>query len=160
MSSGPENRFRMSIHRKLPPELHQEKMHNPYRGGTFDDWYSGNKADIWVEWKYGNNKLSELQKKWGRERYAEGRRVFVIVGLGDGGVLYLTPDEWEVYEGGTVMTKAEIVAWLVDQTMEISLDGSTSRKKVVRGRGRNGKRIQDTDNRCAYLRTNKVPNHR
>lgn len=167
MSSGPENRFRESLHRKLPPELHHEKMHNPYRGGTFDDWYSGTKADIWVEYKwddkfdrYGrhNNiytwfypKLSDLQKKWGRERHAEGRKVFVIVGFKDGGVLFLTPDEWEAGDGGTVMTKAEIVAWLVGQTMEISLDGSPSNKKAGVSRRRNGKRVQNHSNGGATI---------
>ena len=74
MGRGPENRFIASIHRLLPNELHAEKMHNPYRGGTFDVWYSGNKADIWVEYKYDDNWLSPLQAKWGRGRHAEGRK--------------------------------------------------------------------------------------
>lgn len=144
MSQGPENRFRNSLHRQLPKELHQEKMNNPFRGGTFDDWYSGNKADIWVEYKWGSGKLSPLQMKWGRERYAEKRRVYVIIGNADGGVLYSTPDSWEAREGGTSMTKAEIVAWLVGQTMEISLDGDPKNPKLS-GNGRR-KRIQNTHN--------------
>ena len=152
MSAGPENRFRMALHRKLPPELHQEKMHNPYRGGTFDDWYSGSEADIWVEYKWLNNPLSPLQMKWGRERYAEGRRVFVIAGRKDGGVLYTTPAQWEALEGGTNMTKAEIVAWLVDQTMGISLNGKSNTEAVRRG-GRNGKRVQNPNHRSANIRT-------
>lgn len=151
MSSGPENRFRESLHRKLPPELHHEKMHNPYRGGTADDWYSGTKADIWVEYKWAKLNLSELQKKWLRERSEEGRRVFVVVGNKDGGVLFLTPASWEAGESGIVMTKAEIVAWLVDQTMEISLDGSPSNKKAGVSRRRNGKRVQNHSNGGATI---------
>lgn len=151
MSSGPENRFRDSLHRKLPPELHQEKMHNPYRGGTADDWYSGTKADIWVEYKWLKLNLSGLQEKWLRKRYDEGRKVFVIVGHSSGGVLYKTPKAWEAGVSGINMTKAEIVAWLVDQTMEITLNGGKSNIQVVKRSGRNGKRIQNINNRSTDI---------
>lgn len=152
MSSGPENRFRNSLHRLLPQELHHEKMHNPYRGGTFDDWYSGNKADIWVEYKYGKNPLSELQKKWGRERYEEGRKVFVIVGHPTGGVLYTTPKSWEAGVGGTDMTKAEIVAWLVDQTMgNQKTDGASSKPKAVKRSTSNRKSVQNPSDRSTNI---------
>jgi hypothetical protein len=105
-------------------------MHNPFRGGTFDDWYSGNKADIWVEYKWGKNPLSQLQVQWGRERHAEGRRVFVIQGLPDrkGGMLYSTPCQWEKLRGGVFMTKAEIVAWLVGLTMKSSIHDDNSKQ--------------------------------
>lgn len=72
------------------------KNHNPFAAGVPDCWYSGSKGDIWVEFKFvvlpkrpetsvavG---LSELQKKWLRDRYAEGRCVAVIVGCKEGGV--------------------------------------------------------------------------
>lgn len=154
MSSGPENRFRESLHRLLPKTLHHEKMHNPYRGGTFDDWYSGTKADIWVEYKWEGNELSPLQLKWGLERYNEGRSVFVIVGNKAGGVLYCTPAGWEMQECGSVMTKAEIVAWLVDRTMETTTDGSTAKARIPRIK--RGKRIQNLNNRSSNIRAGKV----
>ncbi len=147
MSSGPENRFRASLHRLLPQELHHEKMNNPFRGGTFDDWYSGSKADIWVEYKWEKNPLSPLQIKWGRERHAEGRRVFVIKGNKDGGVLYKTPKTWEAGVGGINMTKAEIVAWLVDQTIgKLKTDGASSKPKIVRAGKRRRQRVQNLSN--------------
>lgn len=74
-----------------------EKMFNPMRGGTPDCWYSAkNCPDIWVEFKYlkavpvrGRDVgCSELQKRWLKARYEEGRKVFVLVGAPEGCVLY------------------------------------------------------------------------
>jgi hypothetical protein len=109
----PENSFRASLHRHLPLELHHEKMNNPYSSGTADDWYSGNRGDLWVEYKFlpvippqagvwlinpklKKPELSVLQQNWLRGRYLEGRNVAVIVGVGrlEGGVI-LRDQEWE-----------------------------------------------------------------
>ena len=113
MSSTPENSFIASIHRQfdklgLPRVPYAEKMHNPYRGGTFDVWYSGcgkSSCDLWVEYKFIPElpkrdttlvlpDLSELQRHWGQERYEEGRNVWVILGCREGGVIY-TDMAWE-----------------------------------------------------------------
>lgn len=100
----PENSFIAGVHKYLPPisELHREKMANPYSSGTADWWYSG-KYDIWIEYKFlmlpkkdgtvidlMNEKkfLTALQADWLRERYNEGRNVYVITGCSEGGVLY------------------------------------------------------------------------
>lgn len=154
MSQGPENRYRDSIHRLLPRELHHEKMHNPYRGGTFDDWYSGNKADIWVEYKWKELNLSPLQAKWGKARFTEGRKVYVIVGNKNGGVLYKAPNSWESGVGGTHMAKAVIAAWLVDQTMETQPDADSTKTRSPRKQ--RGQRIQNTNNGSADIRVNKI----
>lgn len=79
------------------------KNHNEYNGGIFDCWYSGNAADLWIEYKFVQIPvrdttlvvpgLSDLQLDWGRRRASEGRDVAVIVGSEDGGV-YLRPDQW------------------------------------------------------------------
>lgn len=75
-------------------------MHNPFRGGTFDDWYSGYPNDLWIEYKYqvslGSVKpaLSPLQYLWGSQRFDEGRNVAVIVGMPQGGIV-LYREEWE-----------------------------------------------------------------
>jgi hypothetical protein len=104
MPSKPETNYISSIHRRLPHGLHREKMANPYRGGTADVWYSGNVADLWVEYKYVERlpvrasliaDLSELQKDWLRCRYIEGRSVAVIVGCKEGGIIMTSPEEWE-----------------------------------------------------------------
>ncbi len=99
MSRKPESTFIASVHRHLPPELHREKMCNPYSSGTADVWYSGNHADLWVEYKFipkipvrDNTlivpELSALQLEWLEGRHGEGRNVALIIGCPEGGVLY------------------------------------------------------------------------
>lgn len=109
MATKPENTFRTSVHKYLPPKLHHEKMNNPYSSGTADDWFSGDKADLWTEYKFcpkipkviyltnpdvKQSMLSKLQEMWLRGRYEEGRNVWVIIGCPDGGVI-LKHLEWE-----------------------------------------------------------------
>jgi hypothetical protein len=105
MASKPETTFSKSVDRHVPTHVHHEKMCNPYRGGTFDKWYSClNGKDLWVEYKFLilpkrdstviKFTLSPLQFTWGRDRLEEGRKVAVIVGCKEGGVL-LTDLEWE-----------------------------------------------------------------
>lgn len=98
MAQKPETRFIQRINRLLPLKmgLHYEKMNNPYRRGTADSWYSGNKADLWVEWKYlpslpkviyPQKLLHPLQRAWLNGRHKEGRKVVVIIGCPEGGVV-------------------------------------------------------------------------
>lgn len=103
MAVKPESQFIALIHKRLPPSLHKEKMHNVYRGGTADCWYSGRGGDLWVEYKYEatlpktrsvSADLSELQKDWLRKRYEEGRNVAVIIGCAGRGVV-LRDLAWE-----------------------------------------------------------------
>ena len=105
MARKPENVFRDSVHRYLVKGTpHHEKMNNPYSSGTADDWYSGNKADLWVEYKFLPKTplravvkpfelLSKLQLDWINGRYDEGRMVGVVVGCPDGGII-LRDQEW------------------------------------------------------------------
>lgn len=107
--SGPENTFIASVHKHMPPvnEFYRMKNHNQYNGGIADMWYSGEKADLWIEYKFivvpkrddtiidlmnGGGKagpiLSHLQQAWLEDRYIENRNVAVIVGCKEGGVLF------------------------------------------------------------------------
>jgi hypothetical protein len=104
MSRGPENRFIASIHRLLKGLCHFEKMHNPYRGGTADVWYSGFTQDAWVEYKWlprvpkrgvVKPKLEPLQREWLRGRFLEGRTVFVVIGCPAGGIVFPLLKDWE-----------------------------------------------------------------
>lgn len=108
MSSKPESRYYSAIHKLLPKELHKEKMHNPYRGGTADVWYSGTLDDLWVEYKYladppkrapiaVRKELSPLQLHWLRSRLKEGRNVIVILGTPIGSWVFESL-EWETLE--------------------------------------------------------------
>lgn len=139
MSRKPENTFLQSVHRHLAPSKpHFEKMHNEYRGGTADVWYSGTKADIWIEYKFLPRKpqrgdvhlcnpnvkapiLSRLQQNWLRDRHVEGRSVYVIVGCSDGGVI-MSGLEWENPIPATVFneriaSRKELADWIRHKTM-------------------------------------------
>jgi len=98
----PENIFIGSVHRHLPAQLYHMKNHNQYNGGIADVWYSGTRADLWVEYKFivlpkrdetviditagKTPMLSSLQQDWIQGRVSEGRNVGVIIGCKEGGV--------------------------------------------------------------------------
>lgn len=80
------------------------KNHNQFNGGIADVWYSGHRADLWIEYKFvvlpkradtlvdlvggKNPPLSVLQQAWIKSRHEEGRNVGVIVGCKEGGVWF------------------------------------------------------------------------
>lgn len=128
MSSKPETTFIQSIHRHLPKEVYREKMANPYRGGTPDVWYSGNKRDLWVEYKFipklavrvpNKIELSELQRLWLEARQAEGRNVAVIVGHPGGGIVLFSPFPREI-DTETILqntlTRTRLADWIYART--------------------------------------------
>ena len=99
---GPENTFIKNVNKLIPKEIYREKMHNPYRGGTPDMWYSGRTGDLWIEYKWLSTlpklvlpNLSELQKVWLRDRSSEGRSVAVVVGSPTGCIWFAKPRQWE-----------------------------------------------------------------
>jgi hypothetical protein len=114
--SGPENTFIGSVHKHLPIELYRMKNHNQFNSGIADVWYSGSKADFWIEYKFVKVPvrdttvidfgLSALQKDWLTKRSMEGRNIGVIVGSKDGGV------------------------WLPNTSFEFQLDAKTFRSMI------------------------------
>lgn len=136
MSRKPENTFIASIHRRLPPGLHAEKMANPYRGGTADVWYSGKRADLWIEYKFIERiptnalvkpDLSELQKLWLGGRHKEGRNVAVVVGCKEGGIILrdldwegmITPSDFRRF----LVSRDTIANWILGEVCEQSEAG-------------------------------------
>lgn len=141
MAQKPETRFRDSIHKHLPAAapgvFHHEKMNNPFFSGTADDWYSGRKGDLWVEYKYievarkrdttniplASDLLSARQLLWLNGRHDEGRNVHVIVGCEDGGVLF-SDQSWNTdlsvgqFRQLRIYSRKELAAWIMQQTME------------------------------------------
>lgn len=127
MSSGPETRFIRAVHKLLPNSVYREKMHNIYRGGTPDVWYSGNADDLWCEYKFLTRlpktasvrlekELSPLQQQWLKGRHKEGRNVAVILGTPEGawvfeGVSWETPLDPDTIrtQGFTKQTIAEYI---------------------------------------------------
>lgn len=138
MSSGPENRFIKSINDKLTKDIYCEKMHNPYRGGTADVWYSG-KYDAWIEYKWITSmpkkgvlipKLSGLQKIWCKDRFTEGRTVFVVVGCPRGAIIFSNPAEWiNGLSNPVVLSKPDYIVWLTKLITGVANAGDKSVKK-------------------------------
>jgi len=104
MSTKPENQFISGVHKHLDAAVYRMKNNNPYTSGVADCWYSGVAGDLWIEYKFIaipkrpdteiTIDLSALQLKWLRDRYSEGRRIKVIVGTSEGGVIF-TELDWE-----------------------------------------------------------------
>jgi len=119
-STKPENTFIKSVHRHLV-DTYAEKMCNPYRAGIPDVWYSGFKRDLWVEYKFLPRtprglilpNLSGQQKLWIERRKAEGRNVWVIVGMKEGGVVIKYYDQMEDgVKKYRVMSRKEIASMI------------------------------------------------
>lgn len=131
MSVKPENQFISGVHRYIPKgKPHYEKMCNPFSSGTADVWYSGNRSDMWIEYKYLPRKpqrgiivpaLSPLQQQWLNGRYDEGRSIYVVVGCPDGGVI-MRDREWDhglpVEEYlARLKDRRGLADWIVHETM-------------------------------------------
>jgi hypothetical protein len=148
MPAKPETRFIASVNRHLPLKrlrsnakvcgqypasrhIHYEKMHNDFRGGTADAWYSGRGGDVWIEYKFlphtprcgiyqPSKLLSALQADWLKGRLDEGRNVAVIVGCLGGGVL-LTEGTWQhsySWEAwcSMICSASSLAEWILSQT--------------------------------------------
>jgi hypothetical protein len=111
-------------------------MHNAYRSGTADVWYSGNLGDLWVEYKYLRKLpvlapvrivklLSAQQLLWLNQRYAEGRTVAVVLGSPGNGWVY-EKGEWNTLDvtSGRIttqgLTRALVAAYIMGKTCRYS----------------------------------------
>ena len=127
----PETVFSGAINRLLPYQLHYEKMNNPYRSGTADFWYSGSKADLWIEYKWlpkhkesvnltegTKPALSVQQQNWLRRRYSEGRNVAVVVGTPNGAKILRDLDWERTWSATAFITRSELAAWIIKETYQ------------------------------------------
>ena len=130
MAAKPETRFTAKVNSKLPATVYHMKNSNPYTGGIPDVWYSGPKADLWVEYKFLEKTpqravtdplklLTPLQAKWLNDRAGEGRNVAVIIGCPTGGVV-LTNHEWKdeltAQEfNSLIKSNADLAEWVAKQ---------------------------------------------
>jgi len=115
-----ESAFIQSIHHKLPKEIYRWKISDRFSSGVADAYYSTSKIDIWIEYKYYPRKLptqikpklSKLQLKWLKDRHAEGRTVYVIVGSPEGCLIYENL-EWTTAKCKThKINKEDLIDWL------------------------------------------------
>lgn len=128
MSRKPETTFISSVHRHLIGP-HVEKMHNSYRSGTADVWYSGDLGDLWIEYKFIERiprsdrivpDLTAQQMRWLNDRYDEGRNVAVVLGTPTGGVIYRDKN-WSIPVNDTtvknrLLDRKSIALWIFHQT--------------------------------------------
>lgn len=97
-----EHSYIRAIHRHIPKTVHVWKVNARFRKGVPDCWYSGDRTDLWVEYKWLSPapvlrftpNLSGNQEHWCRGRHQEGRNIFVILGTPAGG-LVMRDREWE-----------------------------------------------------------------
>lgn len=167
-----ENGFIKSVNDKLKGFLHFEKMHNPYRGGTADVWYSGT-YDMWIEYKWLKSvpvkgkvkpKLRPLQRDWLRGRYYEGRNVCVVVGCPVGGMIFENPEQWELGLPTSqirIMPKKFLVDWIkqyvgvTSETINVQSGKRSSNSTKSSNSG-----VQNVRNRIPAVRIGKVPTNR
>jgi len=136
MAVKPENAYIARVKRVLHAGVYAEKTNNPYRGGTPDMYYEGDRAALWVEYKWypktpdtinlcdtkSKPCLSYLQQQWLRRSHANGRRVAVVVGTPDGGII-LPGLSWSVPQpvvSGNLLPPKEVAQWLTRQTMKMN----------------------------------------
>jgi hypothetical protein len=126
-TTKPENQFISSVNRHLPT-TYIEKMNNPWRAGTADVWYSGDRGDLWVEYKFIERvprsasilpDLTPRQKRWLNNRFDEGRNVAVVLGTPTGGVIYrnkewMRPLDYEALSE-LIIPRSEIARWIFSQ---------------------------------------------
>lgn len=129
MARGPEGRLIDAVNRNLPKQFHSQSMTFGSRSfnGTPDRYYDpeGAARDLWVEYKALTamprsgivvGAYSEMQLKWMKRRWRNGRNVVGIVGLPNRtAVIQHNPTEWE---GGTPVSTAlpikEISLWITE----------------------------------------------
>lgn len=90
-----EHGFVRAVNTKLRPHLHVWKIDANAANGVPDCWYSGGKADVWVEYKYQDTRaysLTKLQKHWLEERHREGRNCWLVIGTPKGVYVFTEPD--------------------------------------------------------------------
>lgn len=97
-----EHGYIRALHKGLPARLYQWKINVRFANGIPDAYYSGDLADLWVEYKWVSPApvraltplLRPLQKQWLTDRHHEGRQVAVIIGTPSGGI-FLPDLEWD-----------------------------------------------------------------
>ena len=100
-----EHSFVKSVHRKLPIDLYKWKIHDSYTNGVPDAMYAGDKAILFIEYKYVpalpkikttpiKINLSKLQLQWLDNFVDMGHNAVVVVGTEDKNVLILQDKQW------------------------------------------------------------------
>jgi hypothetical protein len=130
MPSKPESLFIRRVNKafgNLPQDTpYWEKMNNPYRGGTPDVYYEGEKDTLWVEFKWYPRKpktistfekLTALQIAWIKRAYNNGRNVAIIAGCPDGAMI-ITDLSQDIEFPFVLQSEKTVSQWLWSQVTE------------------------------------------
>lgn len=117
-----ESDFIRALHNKLPARIYRWKISDRFSAGAADAYYSSNKGDMWVEYKFYKSlpnrvrpKLSPLQIRWLNARYDEGRSVFVVVGSLTDCLIYRDKEWNNSKPKAQRITRAELIQWMVSR---------------------------------------------
>jgi hypothetical protein len=121
--------FTRYIFKKLPPEIYKLKLLLPLQTGVPDAYFSGNKGDCWIEFKYITApkkfttnivpNLSELQLQWLLRRKKEGRTVAVVLGSDIGCHIYSNVD-WISPINRNILKlqqRKDVIDWIIAKTL-------------------------------------------
>ena len=121
-----ESGYTRKITKLLRADVYAWKISDRFTAGVPDAYYSGPTRDIWVEYKHipkppkttqQSAALSDLQKKWLRERMGQGRNVAVVVGLGTRSGIILTGEHiFQPIDLSQAVTCQEIADWISEFT--------------------------------------------
>lgn len=112
-----EHSFVRSFHKRLDEQLNVWKIYDPYQGGVPDALIFGRDGKAcFVEYKYVRTlpkrmttilkpSLSAQQSLWLNDKISRGLLAWVILGSGDGVVIFRSPQEWD---NGFLRGEAEI----------------------------------------------------
>lgn len=147
MSASPETRFIANVNKRFAvTDVYFEKMANPYRGGTPDLYYEGDKGILWVEYKWYArqprkisilDKLSALQIRWLVRAYRNNVKTAVIAGCPEGAMIMT---DWSSYENGSSkahrkfkvpfvpISVDEVAMWIWSQVSEKPYASKTYRR--------------------------------
>jgi hypothetical protein len=136
VSAKPETLFSNNIRKALPEEIYSMKNNNEYVAGVADVWFSGQKNDLWIEFKFLKKLpvrapirpyelLSPLQSQWLRDRHNEGRNVAVVIGCKrkreyEGIILRNLEWERDIFPqdfDALIVSKSELVSFIKEQVM-------------------------------------------
>jgi len=96
-----EKEFINKVHKHLPTSIYRWKINDPYHGGVPDTYYSGNKGNCFIEYKYQEElpkrdtsklkiNLSAQQRIWLTTQHEHNVNVLVVLGTRVG--VYTTRD--------------------------------------------------------------------
>ena len=136
MAQKPESRYILRVARHLESCVAREKTNNPYRAGIPDVYYEGNKANLWVEFKWYPRRpevidlrdqkkkphQTTLQQNWLKRSAGNGQLVAVISGTPDGGII-LPGLAWDCLiqvKPEHLLSPKEVAAWIYRHTMWVS----------------------------------------